>query len=257
MEKDNTFINQTLPYEQLQRLGVSRTMADNLPKNVQKGLLNGEVSPLIQVNIKASNGAIVTLPVKLQVIEGKNGEPLLMAYPARKDISNSVMAKFGVSEQEKELLKRGSVISKDIDGNKHFLQMDPATKSLIRKPEKDVRIDQVLLNVEKVKDIELGVQQKQQAKEGKPIELTVGDTKVSVGMDLKEPQGFKIIKGDLQEWDIQRKKAYDLAHPEYVGLVQTDQNRWEYQKIVDRQSAERAFKVRGAGEEGRATGIKI
>ena len=35
---------------------------------------------------------------------------------------------------------------------------------------------------------------------------------------------------------------YDELHPEYLGLVQTDSNRWEYRKVVDRQSQERAMK---------------
>ena len=69
----------------------------------------------------------------------------------------------------------------------------------------------------------------------------MGGEKVSVGIDLKEQQGFRLIKGDMKEWERQQKLRYDEIHPEYLGLVMTDKNRWEYQKVVDRQSVELPF----------------
>ena len=73
------------------------------------------------------------------------------------------------------------------------------------------------------------------------MELNVGGEKVSVSIDLKEPQGFRIVNGDMKEWERQQKLRYDEQHPEFIGLVMTDKNRWEYQKVVDRQSTERAI----------------
>ncbi len=65
----------------------------------------------------------------------------------------------------------------------------------------------------------------------------------TVGIDLKEQQGFKLIKGDMMEWERQQKLRYDEIHPEYLGLVMTDKNRWEYQKVVDKKSVERAISL--------------
>lgn len=72
---------------------------------------------------------------------------------------------------------------------------------------------------------------------------------MSVGVDLKEPQGFKVIQGDLKEWERQQKLRYDEQHPEYLGLVMTDKNRWEYRQVVDKQSQERAVRFGSAKEE--------
>lgn len=47
----------------------------------------------------------------------------------------------------------------------------------------------------------------------------------------------------MKEWERQQKLRYDEIHPEYLGLVMTDKNRWEYQKVVDRQSVERAISL--------------
>ena len=99
-----------------------------------------------------------------------------------------------------------------------------------------IPVDERLQDIEKVKDIELGANQKQAIKDGKPVELTLDDTKVTVGIDLREPQGFKIVNGDLKEWERQLHIRYDNAHEDFMGYVMTDENRWEYQKVVERQA---------------------
>ena len=35
----------------------------------------------------------------------------------------------------------------------------------------------------------------------------------------------------MKEWQRQKEIEYDILHPEFVGLVQTDRNRWELQQI--------------------------
>ncbi len=146
----------------------------------------------------------------------------------------------------------------DINGEKtqQYLQLDPETKSIIHRRITEVQIEQKLKDMEKVNDIELGSQQKQQAREGKPVELSVGGEKVSVGIDLKEPQGFKVVKGDLKEWERQQKLRYDEQHPEYLGLVMTDKNRWEYRKVVEHDSKERAISLDPTQKEERKSGLK-
>ena len=95
----------------------------------------------------------------------------------------------------------------DIDGEKtrRYLQLDPETKSIIHRRVTEVQIEQRLKDMEKVNDIELGTQQKQQVREGKPMELNVGGEKVTVGIDLREPQGFRVVQGDMKEWELQQK----------------------------------------------------
>ena len=146
-----------------------------------------------------------------------------MAYPVRAILETERNKALGLTEQEAERLKKGEVIQKavDVDGEKtrQYLQLDPETRSVIHRRVTEIRLEQKLKDMEKVNDIELGTQQKQQVRDGKPVELNVGGEKVSVGVDLREPQGFKIIKGDLKEWERQQKLRYDELHPEYLGLV--------------------------------------
>lgn len=242
-----------LPYEKLAVLGIDREKADLLPQEVKEKLASGEVTPLMQVSINARNGGIITLPVKLQLTADKNGNPALIAYPVRAELEVERNKVLRLTEQEAIRLRNGEVLQKAVEVNgektKQYFQLDPETKSVIHRKVTDIRLEQKLKDMEKVNDVELGTQQKQQVREGKPIELNVGGEKVSVGVDLKEPQGFKVIQGDMKEWERQQKLRYDEQHPEYLGLVMTDKNRWEYQKIVDAQSKERAIHLKLSREE--------
>ena len=261
MEKDNKNLQPDLPYEKLQLLGIYRDKADKLPQEVKKALVSGEVTPLLQVSINARNGEIITLPLKLQMTADKNGNPALMAYPVRADLDESRNKILNLSPQEAERLRSGEVLRKTIDLNgdksNQFLQLDPETKSVIHKRITELKIEEKLKDMEKVNDIELGTQQKQAVREGKPMELNVGDEKVTVGIDLKEPQGFKVIKGAMKEWERQQKLKYDIEHPEYIGLVMTDTNRWEYQQVVDRDSRERAIRLAPAKQEKQSSSLKM
>lgn len=187
-----------LPYEKLAVLGIDRQKADLLPQEVKERLMSGEVTPLMQVSINANNGDIITLPVKLQLTADKNGNPALIAYPVRAELEVERNKVLRLTEQEAARLRNGEVLQKAVEVNgektQQYLQLDPETKSVIHRKVTDIQLEQKLKDMEKVNDIELGTQQKQQVREGKPIELNVGGEKVSVGVDLKEPQGFKVIK---------------------------------------------------------------
>lgn len=202
---------------------------------------------------------VISLPLKLQLAADKDGNPTLIAYPVQRGLSLDNENTLRLSQQEKDALMRGDVLQKpvEINGEKtqRYLQLDPETKSVIHRRVTDVQIEQRLKDMEKVNDIELGAQQKQQAREGKPVELNVGGEKVSVGIDLREPQGFRVVKGDLREWERQQKLRYDEKHPEYLGLVMTDRNRWEYQKVVEADSKS-AINPSKAESERRTAGIK-
>lgn len=261
MEIDNRNQTTQLPYEKLALLGIDREKADKLPQEFRQKLIEGEVTPLMQVSITARNGNVITLPLKLQMALDQTGQAVLIAYPVRKALEEDQTKLLRLTSSETERILKGDVIQKAIDANgektQQYLQLDPETKSIIHRKVNDIKIEQRLKDMEKVNDIELGTQQKQQVRDGKPAELNVGGEKVTVGIDLKEPQGFKVVKGDMKEWERQQKLRYDELHPEYIGIVMTDKNRWEYQQVVDRQSTDRAIKLGTDKSAERNNGLKI
>lgn len=261
MDKLDTNQSVNLPYEKLGLIGIDREKADKLPQEVKEKLISGEVTPLLQVSIATKNGGVITLPLKLQMVADKEGQPALMAYPVNATLDEKKDSILKLTPEERDRLSKGDVIQKaiDINGEKtqQYLQLDPETKSVIHKRITEIQIEQKLKDMEKVNDIELGTQQKQAVREGKPMELNVGGEKVTVGIDLKEPQGFKVVQGDMREWERQQKLKYDDLHPEYIGLVMTDKNRWEYQQVFDRDSRERAIKLAPTKDKNHSSGLKI
>lgn len=233
---------ENIPFEKLQLLGIDKKRYESMPEEIKKSLLNGEKTPLIQAEIKTSDDKKVTMPMKIQLVRGADGETNVMTYPVRKEIANNLQLRAGDIDK----LVKGDVLIRPFlaDGQEKtfYLQLDRDTKSIMRRKTEDVKLEERLLEMEKVNDIQLGANQKQAAREGKPMELTVGDQKVSVGVDLRQPQGFKVINGDMKEWERQQKIRYDDAHPEYMGYVMTDKNRWEYQQVVKHDEQDRAIK---------------
>ena len=229
----------------------------SMPKEIKEKLLNGELTPLLEIRDQLDNGIIATMPVKLRLQRSEDGKAVLKAYPVSKDIVSDLK----LTDKEQKQLQAGEVITKDVrEGNKTrtmYLQADQETKSLILKDAAAVRITEKLREMEKIKDIGLGENQKQAAVEGKPIELSVGDQKVTVGVDLREPQGFKVVNGDMQEWERQMKIRYDNEHEGFMGYVQTDENRWEYQKVVDKLSSKEEISVNKTKEEKKSSGLKL
>ena len=139
---------------------------------------------------------------------------------------------------------------------KKYVQLDPETRSLMLRDKATLQIAERLREVEKVKDIELGTNQKQAVIEGKPVELAVGDQKVTVGIDLREPQGFKVVNGDMNEWERQAKIRYDEGREDFMGYVMTDENRWEYRKVVERLSPMEERKTT-LKEDRRSPGLRL
>ena len=257
MTNKKTFLEEEIPYDKLEKLGISRRAFLSMPKDLVDPIINGKVSPILKAHIKAKNGKTMEIPMKIQLSRDDDGSIKLLTYQRTKQIQND----FELTPRELERVKNGEVIRKELeeDGIRKmkFIQLDCETNALIPKSVARVRIAEKLRDMEKIKDIELGANQKQAAQEGKPIQLNVGDQPVTVGVDLREPQGFKVVNGDMEEWNRQKKIKYDLEHEGYMGYVQTDENRWEYQKFVDKQTNKESVQTTLKKEEKKSSGLKL
>ena len=236
MDGQTMFSSEQIPYGKFAKLGISEEKLRSMPESLRDTLMNGKVSPLIQAQIQTENGKVIGLPLKLQMVRDQAGAILLMAYPIRKTIANDMK----MNSAELDRVSRGEVIQKEINENgiriKNYVQLDRETKSLMQKSITQVGLAEKLREMEKINDIELGQNQKQAALDGKSIELSIGESKVSVGVDLREPQGFKVVNGDMKEWEKQQKMRYDIANEGFMGYVMTDENRWQYQQVVEKLS---------------------
>lgn len=261
MINKSVFLEKDLPYEKLEKIGIDRKCILSMPKEIIDPLLNGQITPLIRADIKTADGRMLHLPLKLQITRDMDGKVKVLTYPVRREIQNDMK----LSTPELERLKQGEVVKKDVVENgvrrQKYIQLDKETNSLMKRNISGVKMQERLREIEKINDIELGLNQKQAIIEGKPVELNVGGQKVSVGVDLKEPLGFKVVQGDMMEWERQQKIKYDLENEGFVGYVQTDQNRWEYQQVLDKLSGKEevhiAQKQEQKQEKRQSSGIRL
>lgn len=245
-----------IPFEKFEKLGISKQDFLAMPKELADTVVNGRVTPLMNTRIHAENGKVIEMHMKLQLTRDDNGNVLLQTYPMRKQIDNA----YNLTDRELKKVEEGNIIKKEVteDGEKKvkFIQLDQETKSLISRNVATVKLANKLRDMEKINDIELGANQKQAAQEGKPLELNVGDQKVTVGVDLREPQGFKIVNGDMKVWERQMKIKYDEEHEGFMGYVQTDENRWEYRQVVERLSGKQNAEIKEK-EDIKIGGLKL
>ena len=258
MTNNSKFLKEDIPYEKMEKLGLSRRDVLRLPRDVLEPLMSGRATPLIMTRYHADNGKTIEMPMKLQLVrDGKDGVSL-MTYQVRRELEPGHLR---LNDHELQRLKNGEAVQKEVQENgqrlQKFVQLDPETRSLMLRSKSSVMIAEGLREVEKVKDIELGANQKQAVIEGKPVELAVGDQKVTVGVDLREPQGFRVVNGDMNEWERQMKIRYDLEHEGFMGYVMTDQNRWEYRKVAERLSDKEELEITLRKEEKRSPGLRL
>ena len=228
MQEDN------IPFEKLELIGLGRHEYERLPQDFKDKLESGELTPIITTSSVHQNGIIVEFPMKLQKTEDEHGRQQLRVYPVFDEFGNDG----GLAPKQFEALKKGGVIRDD----GVYAQRDPETNCVLTMSEQKMQTEKKLKDIEKLLDIELGSNQKNQIRNGKPVEVNVGDEPVTVGLDLKDPNGFRVLKGDLKEWEYQQKVIYDIQHPEYLGVVKTEENRWEFQQIVNSERYPKALR---------------
>ena len=139
------FLEEEIPYEKLEKIGITRKGVLSMPKEIIEPLVNGQATPLIMARYKADNGKVIEMPMKLQLDRAENGDIRLMTYQVRKDIERENPK---LSDKEVEQVRNGEAIKKDVreDGvrKQKFVQLDQETKSLIMKDVAAVRITEKL-----------------------------------------------------------------------------------------------------------------
>jgi hypothetical protein len=230
-EKRSMFTNNEIPLKDFEKAGLN---VGNIPADMLTSLLKGEISQVIEIKPELKSGHMEVLPVQLRLTRDADNNVVLMAYPIHRDIAGNIK----LNEQEQQRLREGETIRKEVREGQYsrsmFLQLDKETRCLMMRDERTIELDKRMDELEHVKDITLGQNQRQAIREGKPIELEVGDTKVTVGVDLSQNSGFKAIEGDMQEWKRKQQIAWDIANPGAVGFWQTEENRWEYKQTLDK-----------------------
>ena len=229
MNAENIIKANEIPVRQLAMVGLNEKMLFGLhPKELER-MLCGRLSPLM-AELKVREGKrMVTFPGKLRLVKGRDGNVDLMVYPVRKHMAND----YNLSSEQMKKLQDGKplfvTVNKDGVEEKLILQRDEQTNIVMSMRQKDLRVPQA------IGDIILGEEQKERFKEGKPIELTKENTRITVGVDLDDPTGCRVVNGDLNLWQQKKLEEWDKRTPDAYGYWKTTENGLQYQAFVNRQ----------------------
>jgi len=245
-----------LPFEDFRKIGISRDQLINMPKTLIKPLMQGQMTQFFELKVKNANGIEFSIPARLRMERDDFGNPQLKVYPIHKEVRNDLE----LSKREIQQLKDGKTIMTTVTkaGKEtlYYAKLDRLSNGIIR-----AKVHDVAKTVPRaINGIELGRDQRQRLREGNLIELTVGKQKVTAGIDLASPTGFKVIKGDANEWEMQQKIRWDMDNPGAVGYWQTTENGWQQLKVkeheqgLDRQPEQKQSQPQTAR---RSTGLHL
>ena len=246
MNKFENFTEDEIPYEILSAFGITQEMMDDLPSTVKNQLLSGRATPVIPIVTTNFDGDMVQSYAKMSLIRKGNGNVDVMFMPMwdsndlsefEEDVINSILSHH--------------VATADVTGKgRCYIQFDDTINQAIFVPVGVINKNiSCLANSYGWHELDdMAVQ------EGEIVTVNVQDELYSVGIDLNEGTGIRIVHGNEQEWT-EEVKARNL--PEYnFGIygcwIADDNNRMKYVAEEDYDDGIRAEQKRIAGQNAAA-----
>lgn len=239
MVNQQKFLMNEMPWDEFKKIGMTEEAFLDLPKDSIDRILTGNLSPLMKMKFVDTEGNAMKIPAsmglsqnedgivpaKFRLQRNADGKINLVLHPKR----NEVDLKIGDTQLTAEQLKRMkngetvlTKVSKSGKDEKCYVQLDHDLNVVHMAREKDVVIPNA------IGDVVIGTKQAQQIREGKPVELEVGDTKVTVGVDINSRNGFRVVDGDMNLWKQRKLEQWDRLTPGVTGYWRTSENGWEY-----------------------------
>lgn len=190
------------PYEDLEQVGLTREMIEDLPMKVIDDLSSGRCSPMLPVKVKTDDSEVIESRARFAFVRVENGKIEALFYPKLK---SSPLEQF--SKEQREALMSGKTIISSVkfDGGSSssaFVQVDQETLQVVAAPTAiitrnlKVLADELGLSASEVKCIQ----------NGEPLTFIIDDEQTTVGIDLNEKVGLRITEGDANKWREQNKR---------------------------------------------------
>lgn len=183
-----------LPYNQFEKIGMSKQEVLGMPPEDLKALLTGRTTNLQAIKIKDQD-VEQSMNVKLSVQRFADGSLNLMVHPIRNEIKNDDK----LNNAQLETLKRGETLiapSTSMNGEKelHLFQLDSETNEIIKTRLNSISVPRYLM------DIELTQQNRSDLLQVKTIKLEDKFGKShQVTIDLIDPKGYSIKSQDQKQ----------------------------------------------------------
>ena len=178
------FKEDEVPYAILEQFGLTQEMIEDLPADVYTDILNGRLSPVLPISVKDKKGRPVSARARFKLVRDADDEA---------DILNLY------TYEEQEALRSGKAIishAPAYEDAKCFVQIDSGTNQVIYVPTPVIG-----KNISHLMDIfELSSGEIQAIQDGDVVCINDEDEEVSIGIDLTEKSGLRLVLGDSQKW---------------------------------------------------------
>lgn len=256
MVNQKKFLMNEMPWEQLEKLGITEEKFLDFPKDSIDRIMTGNTSPLMKMKFVDNDGNAMKVPESLNVFQNEegivptkfrllreaNGKVRVELMPRRNEL-NLMLGETAITKEQLERLKNQesvrTVIRKFGKDEMCYVQLDSELNILQMTKEKEVVIPNA------IGDVTIGTEIEQRLREGKPVELEVGDTKVTVGVDLNARNGFRVVEGDMNLWKQRKLEQWDRITPGVKGYWRTTENGWDYKLHQDREQKQTINKQSG------------
>ena len=244
----NCFLDEEIPYEVLNRFGLTQEMIEDLPQNVLSGIRDGRRSPVLPICYTCEDGAKVLDRARFSLLRDEETDQVrVMFYPKQTRLT---LDKFNEAEQTK--LREGKAIIGMMtirDGREvqAFHQLDPVTFQVLSVPTPVIGNNlQVIADTFQLSSTELNC-----LKNGEPLSIADETEEVTFGIDLNDAKGFRHCMGGTQKWKEQAGQTMDTytfgicgcwvkdeeGQLDYVPESEYTEELWEAQKRIGHERA--------------------
>ena len=75
-----SFLEEEIPYDKLEKLGITRRDFLSMPKELVDPIINGKVSPIIKARVRTRYRKVMEIPMKIQLTRDDDGSVKLQTY---------------------------------------------------------------------------------------------------------------------------------------------------------------------------------
>jgi hypothetical protein len=203
--KCNQFEEGEIPYETLEKFGLTHEMIEDLPMHVLEDIWSGRQSPVLPIHVTNDEGELIKTRTRFSFVRMEDGKVDVMFYPVLK---YAPLEQFDDNQQQ--LLKDGKAVVADVmspQGTmiKAFVQIDPETNQVMNVPTPVIGRNLQVLSEE----LGLGSAEIKTMQNGQPLTFVIDDEPVTVGIDLNSTTGIRFAQGDEQQWKERGKRDWD------------------------------------------------
>ena len=188
------FTQREIPYDILEKFGLTSKMIEDLPQNVTERFLSGKATPVLPVTMEkmtAGDDKFISY-ARISLIRLPDGTVDLCFAPKWDDVN---LKEFTQEVQEKLLLGEVAAIIMP-DKGLCFVQLDEAINQVMTVPAEIINQNISIL----ARSYAIPYDKISKLKDGGVTEIEINEQILSTGVDLNEPTGIRIVNGDTQTW---------------------------------------------------------